>query len=526
MYRNSIWIVAAFVLGAGCDETGRPDSWETYPESPECSAGLSSIVCVSGSFGDSWQIAVDDDRLTAAGVDIPGRVVVSTSLGDGSIAMLTAEPPSLVFVDGLGGADDGTPDTVALGAGFDALHADPTGRWVVASFRPGSSGTDAGVFVNPAEIAIVDREAEDDPSTDDVDERVTGFTLRGQRPTGFEFVDPVAVESQTLQALVVFAQNAVSIVDLDSLDDVTNRQRLVQLSDPAEAVSLQPRAAFMLSPSLDNARLYVQATGASQLFGIDVRPTQQAELRFDLSVNLVTTPFAPRTIHPYQLMQDGEVSDWLLVLSGGQYASFVDVQNSDVITHALGRSLTEALVWDAGDGAAPDPQVVLAGSGVDTIFFAPLAELQRRGAAAMFARRLDHTVSGLVEVPDAPNELLVTRRSNGRGIGIVDLNARAQISLASSSVISVPTVVGRQAWVTVVGEALLAWVDLDTGASGQVELPAPPSEVFVFEDAGRAVVTLPDRFGWLYSLSLEEPEVAGNAARGFFLNDIADGGPK
>ena len=270
----------------------------------------------------------------------------------------------------------------------------------------------------------------------------------------------------------------------------------------------------------------MQAAGATQLFGIDIRPTQQPGLRFDLSVNLVTTPFAPRHILPYQFLRDGEISDWLLVLSGGQRASFVDVQNSDVITHALGRPLTEAVVWEAGSAIEPDPQVVLAGSGVDTIFFAPLADLQRRGASAMFARRLDHTVSALIEVPDAPNELLVTRRSNGQGIGIVDLNARAQISLASSSTVSVPTLVGRTAWVHVVGQPLLAWVDLDTGASGQVDLPKPASQMFVFEDADRAVLTLPDRFGWLYSLSLSEPEGAGSESRGFFLNNIADGGPK
>ena len=104
--------------------------------------------------------------------------------------MLTAEPPTLVLVDGVGAGTGSDADIIPLGAGFDVVSSDPSGRWVVAWFAPNSNGTDEGVFVNPAEVAIIDREAVDDPLTEDVDERVVRFTLRGQRPTGFEFCRP------------------------------------------------------------------------------------------------------------------------------------------------------------------------------------------------------------------------------------------------------------------------------------------------------------------------------------------------
>lgn len=421
--------------------------------------------------------------------------VLLLSAGERGVGGGQQTPPVLVAVRA-----SGSQRTYPLDSDFDTLVQSEDGRYAVLyRSNPGDR------LLNTAtEIAIIDL---DRSGADGV--TLQALSNLGETPTAVAFGPAMSIAGERRRLAVIFGQRKLALIDLNHPG---RRETAVELtSDLARNVSPQQ---VLFDPT--EARLFVRAAGAVDMYslrllgpvnnpgGNDFRPT----------IDLIDVGGNPQSAAI--TLQAGEP---LLVATNGNAFTLVDINAGTSQRVETEVAVNQAVLVEMDNR---DTELVLWANGAQRVLFATVAEVRDRGDRAVeLSSSLNGSLQSLRRLPDAGRLLGM----QGGGLVVVDVAARTVTPLSSRRDLSgavVDQATGR-VWVAPPGQPSVGFLELGSGATGEVLLDDEVEFLTLLPAAGRIAVSHPDATGHITFLEADAPSRdTAQAIRGFLLTDLLD----
>lgn len=421
--------------------------------------------------------------------------VLFLSVGERSPTEGDKAPPSLTVL-----SEDGSQRRYAFESPFDTLVQSSDGRYVIL-YRLQAGDR----LLNTAtEVAIVDL---DRGAADGV--TLQALSNLGETPRAVEFGPPMDIAGETRRLAVIYGERKLALLDVSHPG---RRETAVELtSDLARNVSpLQ----VLFDPTAP--RLFVRAAGASDMYslrllgpvsnpgGNDFRPTIDL---IDVGGNPQSAVLTVRNSQP------------LLIAANGAAITLVDVNAGTSQRVPTPLAVTQTTVVNMASGGT---ELVLWSPQAQRVLFGALDEIQDRGDRAL---ELSSSVSGsLQRVEDLPGGQRLLGLQAG-GMVVIDPEARTVTPLSSRHDLRqavVDDATGR-VWVAPQGQPAIGFLELDTGATGEVLLDDNVTFFTPLPASGRIAVSHALPTGHITFLEAATPtRDTAQAIRGFLATDLLD----
>jgi hypothetical protein len=427
-----------------------------------------------------------------------GLVLSTGRAGD---ANAKAEPAALTVVSANGGTRVYTLGTNA----FDHVHQSPEGSYVV--LRRTTSGRQLVQNLNEIAVVALDDEPEDASA-------VTFVTLE-RAPTDVVFSNGFKIDGKERRLAAVLSSSLITLIDLDHLQW---HPTLVDLST-TEGRAVAPMRVVFDAPS---SRIFVQASGASDVFVLRLLPRKQVALHGDFAtaVDIVAAGRAPTDMALYDL--DGRRHLFVTVPSDLS-AMIVDVETSRTSTIVLPAPMDRALTRNVVTEAGSEPLALVWDEGGVELATVRLDLVGQDAEAAVL--KLPSTQYGITRMlePDPGGKLLCLL--DGRGLAIVDPAAGNVAPYATETVLKDALVDSqrRRLWVAPPGQDRAAYVDIKNGATSEIQLDARFAVPVLMQANGVLAVVHDDPLGYVTFIDVEDPtREAAWSARGFMTGRLLD----
>ena len=474
------------------------------------------FVSLNASYNELWTLRATDDGVERSVIPLSEPAGAIRATPDDRIALLSNGEPMLTIIDP---AQPLVGQQFDLDSGYNAIQFSDDGAFAVLFFAPNTQGYGNDILINPNEMSIIDlREG-----TQEV------FSLRGPRPNNVQFLDPVTFADPTRlrRFITVFAENTVSLVDLEA-ESETDRQRMVPLVSPESERTLVPREVLASrdDPADPNdLKLFVRASGTTDLYVIDVIPSVDGATReLQPSINQISTNSVPADLISFEAGSGASRREFLLVAGGSaRSVTVIDVQTSATTEITLDRQVDASIVWeDVDEFGNVVPRALLYAVDSDLVYFARLDELARQGMGALRPQRLSNPVEHVELVEGGTRTRAVVRYQNGSGVGILNVDDRFEYPIEATLTLGQFAIVGDLLFTAVPGASALGVVHLENTATGQVELPGVAQWLVHGQANNTLLVTHDDPTGWFSLVNITDLEQTPHEIVGLYLDGIMD----
>ena len=459
------------------------------PDPPDLSAPIDvggRFVVVDRSTGDLYAMSDDGGQLDVRIESLNADVEVLLPGADGALHVLTSSPAEYVRL----APETLEPTRYALPSGYDRLLVRDDGRFVVATYAAGSSGTSDRVLINPNQLSIVDLSAPQERA-------LRTFALEGPRPLDFVFAPTLTLTdpSAPIELMAVLSDGVVSLVDLET-DDLDDRQRRIPLTNPASGATVRPtQVQFTDDDPADpfDLTMFVTAQGQVDLFAIDLLPADPSTGRtLQPAINQIAIGSPVEQMVPFVL---GGEEKRLVMSSTGNAVVIVDVAAGTGTRVALERSPTRAIVWEQTFDGEVRPQALMYRPGDSIVFFVDLTTFERQGMGAVRALQLANAPSVITTTGEGTTLQAVVSYDGSVGYEIIDLTTRTLIPIPATVSLAPFDISGTTLFAVTGSVPRLLGIELRTQQPFEVDMQRAGTRVVVSEAGGLVLVDHGDAFG-------------------------------